>query len=114
MEACTKSPETSLDARTYKGTWANSLLKLCEAGLAIADKKAVQRLVIEIHRFEMYSNETGSKFVDLIKGHAAKIGNQSERETQTDILTITVAKKLIRLQHPTLYQVLESRSLFAV
>ena len=51
MEACTKGPETSLVARTYKRTWANSLLKLCESRLAIEDEKAVQRLVREFHTF---------------------------------------------------------------
>ena len=62
MEACTKGTETSLVARIFKGTWANSLLKLCETRLAIEDEKAVQRLVREFHRFEMLFNETGPKF----------------------------------------------------
>ena len=49
MEICTKGPETSLVAKTFKGTWANKLLKLCETRLAIKDEKAVQRLVRELH-----------------------------------------------------------------
>ena len=102
MEACTKGPETSLVARTYKGTWANSLLKLCETRLAIEDEKAVQRLVREFHRFEMLANETGPKFVDRIKGHVARIASQNEREVPTDTTIITVAKEGIKLQHPML------------
>ena len=58
MKACIKSPETSLVAKTYKGTWSNSLLTLCETRLAVKDKKAVQRLVGEFHRFKIHSNKT--------------------------------------------------------
>ena len=36
MEAC-----TSLVAKTYKGTWTNSLLKFCETRLSIADEIAL-------------------------------------------------------------------------
>ena len=41
--------EIVLVARTCKRTWANSLLKLCEARLAIEDEKVVQRPVSEFH-----------------------------------------------------------------
>ena len=62
----------------------------------------------EFHRFEMYSNETGPKFVDcIIRGRMAKIGSQREREVPTGMTIITVAKEEIRLQHVTLYQLLE-------
>ena len=37
----------------------------------------------------------------------AKIGSQSKREVSTDMTIIAVAKEVIRLQLPTLYQMLE-------
>ena len=79
-------------------------MKLCETRLAVEDAKAIHWFVREFHRFEMFFNETGLKFVDRIKSHVAKIASQNER---TDTTIITVAKEGIRLQYPMLYQVLE-------
>ena len=79
-------------ARIYKETWANSLLKLCETRLSIADEKAVLK--------RTWTEVCESRNV-------VKIRSQSEREVATDMTIITIAKERIRLQHPTLYQVLE-------
>ena len=45
--------------------------------------------------------------MDRIKSRAAKFASQSKREIPTDIAITSVAKEGIKLQHPTLYQVLE-------